>query len=62
LASVSPVTSWWLDLGKGREVQIDDGFERIACGAALQVVWQRREPAGIFSLRNCSPLSSMTFS
>ena len=49
--SVAPVAAWRLDVGKGCQVEIDDRFERLRCGAAFEAVWQRGEPVGIVGLQ-----------
>src|SRR4029077_15747669 len=38
-------------VSKGRQVEIDDGFERVGCRAALQAIGECSEPPGVLSLQ-----------
>jgi hypothetical protein len=49
--SITPVAARRLDVSKGRQVDIDDGFERVGCRAALETVWECCEPVGVLSLQ-----------
>jgi hypothetical protein len=42
--SITPVAAWRFDVSKGRQVDIDDGFERARCRAVLETVWECCEP------------------
>ena len=48
---ITPVTAWRLDVSKGRQVEIDDGFERVGCRAALEAIGECREPLSVRSLQ-----------
>ena len=48
---ITPVTAWRLNVSKGRQVEIDDGFERVGCRAALEAIGECREPVGVPSLQ-----------
>ena len=48
---ITPVTAWRLDVSKGRQVEIDDGFERVGCRAALEAIGECSEPLGVLSLQ-----------
>ena len=48
---ITPVTTWRLNVSKGRQVEIDDGFERVGCRAALKAIGECREPVGVPSLQ-----------
>jgi hypothetical protein len=48
---ITPVTAWRLNVSKGRQVEIDDGFERVGCRAALEAIGKCREPVGVPSLQ-----------
>jgi hypothetical protein len=47
IGSIAPVAARRFDVGKGREVDIDDGFERVRCRAVLEAVWECCEPVGV---------------
>ena len=48
--SVTAISAWHLDVGRGEEVEIDDGFERLDRWAVVQAAGQCREPVGILGL------------
>jgi hypothetical protein len=48
---IAPVTAWQLNVSKGRQVKIDDGFERVGCRAAMEAIGECREPVGVPSLQ-----------
>ena len=48
---ITPVTAWRLNVSKGRQVEIDNGFERVGCRAVLEAIGECREPAGVRSLQ-----------
>ena len=48
---ITPVTAWRLNVSKGRQVEIDDGFQRVGCRAALEAIGECREPVGVPSLQ-----------
>ena len=47
---VASVATWRLDVGKFREVEIDDRLKRLGSWAVAQTVWERGEPLGILGL------------
>ena len=50
-SSIASVAARRLDVSEGREVDIDDGFERVGCCAVSQAVWECCEPVGVLSLQ-----------
>lgn len=51
VGSITPVAARRFEVGKGREVDIDDGFERVCCRAVLEAVWECCEPVGVLNLQ-----------
>jgi hypothetical protein len=51
VGSITPVTAWRLNVSEGRQVEIDDGFERRGCRAALEAIGECCEPVGVLSLQ-----------
>jgi hypothetical protein len=43
--------AWRLNVSKGREVEIDDGFRRVGSRIALEVIGECGEPVGVRSLQ-----------
>ena len=48
---ITPVTAWRLNVSKGCQVEIDDGFEGVSCCAALETIGECCEPLGVLSLQ-----------
>jgi hypothetical protein len=48
---ITPVTAWRLNVSEGRQVEINDGFERVGCRAALEAIGECCEPVGVLSLQ-----------
>jgi hypothetical protein len=46
-----PTRSFTRPRKKGRQVEIDDGFERVGCRAALKAIGECREPVGVPGLQ-----------
>jgi hypothetical protein len=47
---ITPVTAWRFNVGKVHQVEIDNGFERVGCCAALEAIGECSEPVGVPSL------------
>ena len=49
--SITSVAAGRLDVSKGRQVEIDDGFERFRCRAVLSAIWKCFEPVRLLGLQ-----------
>jgi hypothetical protein len=48
---ITPVTTRRLNVTKWRQVEIDDGFERVGCRVAMEALGDCCEPLGVLSLQ-----------
>jgi hypothetical protein len=48
---ITPVTTRQLNVTKWRQVEIDDGFERVGCRVAMEALGDCCEPLGVLSLQ-----------
>ena len=51
MCSIAAVAAWQLDFSKGRQVEINDGFEGGRRRAVLEAVWKCCEPVSVLGLQ-----------
>ena len=47
---ITPVTAWRLNVSERRQVEIDDGFQRVGCRTAVEAIGECCEPVGVIRL------------
>ena len=48
---ITAVAAWRLNVSKGRQVDINNGFERLGCRAALEAIGDCCEPVSVYDRR-----------